>query len=157
MATRDYDAEIGQLFPNREVRKSEPRYFWVEVSAQELRTVVASVKEKLGITHLSTIVGEDMRDHFLLSYPMSGEVVLVLQVKISREKPEIPSLAPVIDGAIVYERELHDLFGIVPLEHPDLRRQTLPEEWPAGVYPLRKDVVIPRPSLDSAGGEEKNG
>jgi Ni,Fe-hydrogenase III component G len=60
----------------------------------------------------------------------------------------------VLDGALVYERELHDLFGIVPTGHPDLRRQALPEDWPAGVHPLRKDAVIPGTPAASAAPEE---
>jgi Ni,Fe-hydrogenase III component G len=156
MANRDFEAELKALFPAGEVRLDH-RYFWVSVAAGELRAAVVALREKLGITHVTTIIGEDMRDHFLVSYVMSGEVVVVVQVKVDRNKPEVPSLAPVVDGAIVYEREIHDLFGIVPLEHPDLRRQVLPEDWPAGVYPLRKDVVLPRPSLEPEGGEGKNG
>ena len=148
MTSRDYGTELEALFPQGGSSTTEPRYFWVGVEASALRQAVVTLREKLGLTHLSTIVGEDRRDHFLLSYPFAGEVVVVLQVKLDREKPEVPSLAPVVPGAIVYEREIHDLFGIVPLEHPDLRRQVLPEGWPQGLYPLRKDAVIPKPTLD---------
>jgi Ni,Fe-hydrogenase III component G len=85
-----------------------------------------------------------MRDAFLGNYVFTGEKVVVLQVRINREKPEVPSLAQLIPGAIVYERELKDLFGIIPVGHPDLRRQAVPEDWPEGVYPLRKDVQFNR-------------
>ena len=58
-----------------------------------------------------------------------------------------------IPGAIVYERELKDLFGINPVGHPDLRRQAVPEDWPEGVYPLRKDVKFERnEEVSSTGG-----
>lgn len=155
MTSRDYRAELEGLFPQGGVSTPTPRYFWVGVEPGALRAAVVTMREKLGLTHLSTIVGEDRRDHFLLSYPFAGPVVVVLQVKVDREKPEVPSLAPVLPGAIVYEREIHDLFGIVPLEHPDLRRQVLPEGWPQGLYPLRKDAVIPKPTLAEA-TEESN-
>jgi Ni,Fe-hydrogenase III component G len=157
MTTRNYESELTALFPGGELRKSADGYFWVNVGPDQLRAAVTTVREKLGITHLSTIVGEDIRDHFLLSYPLSGEVVVVLQVKVNREKPEIPSLAAVVPGSLVYERELRELFGITPIGHPDLRRQVLPEDWPEGVYPLRKDVVLPRASAEPEGGEVKNG
>lgn len=52
---------------------------------------------------------------------------------------EIPSLVPVTPAAAWYEREMHDLFGIVPVGHPDIRPLVLHENWPDGVYPLRKD------------------
>jgi Ni,Fe-hydrogenase III large subunit len=47
-----------------------------------------------------------------------------------------------------YEREVQDLLGLIPDGHPDPRRLILHDDWPAGVYPLRKDfdpaVVVPR-------------
>jgi Ni,Fe-hydrogenase III large subunit/Ni,Fe-hydrogenase III component G len=52
------------------------------------------------------------------------------------------------------ERELHDLLGVVPEGHPDPRRLVLRDEWPAGLYPLRKDFhrsrVPPLPERDTA-------
>jgi len=45
----------------------------------------------------------------------------------------------VIPGSILYERELQDLMGFRVKDHPDPRRFNLPEDWPEGVYPLRKD------------------
>jgi Ni,Fe-hydrogenase III large subunit/Ni,Fe-hydrogenase III component G len=52
---------------------------------------------------------------------------------------EFPSLTPLTPAAAWYEREIHDLFGIKPLGHPDLRRLVLHENWPEGLYPLRRD------------------
>ncbi|HWR37871.1 MAG TPA: NADH-quinone oxidoreductase subunit C [Patescibacteria group bacterium] len=56
-------------------------------------------------------------------------------------EPDFPSLTPVISAAAWYEREIHDLFGLVPVGHPDLRPLVLHENWPRGVYPLRKDFL----------------
>jgi Ni,Fe-hydrogenase III component G len=102
------------------------------------------LREKLSINQLAVIVGEDVRDAFLCNYVFTGPKVVVLQVRIDREKPSVPSLAMIIPGAIVYERELKDLFGILPAGNPDLRRQAVPEDWPADVYPMRKDVQFNR-------------
>ena len=44
-------------------------------------------------------------------------------------------------AASLFEREVHDLFGIVPDGHPDLRRLALHQFWPEGYYPLRRDVA----------------
>lgn len=155
MTARDYETELKVIFPDGEVRQSEARHFWVQVKADGLHDAVRALRSRLGVSHLCTIVGEDLRDHFLLSYPFAAaQVVVVLQVKVDRERAEVPSLAAVLDGAIVYEREIHDILGIVPVGHPDLRRQVLPEDWPEGVYPLRKDVTLPSPTLESDRGEK---
>lgn len=55
---------------------------------------------------------------------------------------EFPSLTPNFPNAAWYEREIHDLFGLVPVGHPDLRRLVLHENWPLGLYPLRKDFPV---------------
>jgi Ni,Fe-hydrogenase III component G len=151
----DYEKELQALFPAGETRKTSERRFWVGVPAEELHAAVRTLREKLGIVHLSTIVGEDLRDAFLVSYIFSGEVVVIIGVRIDREKAEIPSLAPLIDGAQVYEREIHDLLGILPTGHPDLRRQILPEDWPDGIYPLRKDVDMHTVMAESAPKKEE--
>ncbi|HVN75350.1 MAG TPA: NADH-quinone oxidoreductase subunit C [Thermoanaerobaculaceae bacterium] len=153
MTVTDYETDLKVLFPGSEVRRTQARTFWIGIERDALLDAVKTLRDKLGIRHLTTIVGEDMRDHFLLSYIVSGSVVVVLQVKVDREKPEVPTLALVTPGAAVYERELHDLLGIVPVGHPDLRRQVLPEDWPAGVYPLRKDAVLPKPAAEAEGGK----
>ncbi len=52
-----------------------------------------------------------------------------------------PSITPLVPAAHWDEREARDLFGIVPVGHPDPRRLVLHERWPRGYHPLRKDVA----------------
>lgn len=49
-----------------------------------------------------------------------------------------PCLTTLFPAAAWYERELHDMFGFVPIGHPDLRPLVLHETFPKGFYPLRK-------------------
>jgi Ni,Fe-hydrogenase III component G len=51
----------------------------------------------------------------------------------------VDSLASTIKGAAWIEREMHELLGIEFTGNQDLRRLLLSEEWPEGVYPLRRD------------------
>lgn len=67
---------------------------------------------------------------------------ILLKVSTTREKPEIPSVVEVWQGANWHEREAYDMFGIIFLNHPDLRRILMPYDWEAG-YPLRKDYENP--------------
>lgn len=53
-----------------------------------------------------------------------------------------PSLTNIIPAAGWYERELHDMFGFIPEDHPDLRPLVLHESFPKGFYPLRKNLSV---------------
>ena len=74
--------------------------------------------------------------HFSLEYI---NLLISLRVKLDKKNPSVDSLAPVFEGANWIEREMHEILGIEFKGHPDLRPLLLPEEWPKGVYPLRRD------------------
>jgi Ni,Fe-hydrogenase III large subunit/Ni,Fe-hydrogenase III component G len=61
---------------------------------------------------------------------------------------DFPSLAPTIHGAWNYEKKIKTFFGLNPVGHPDTRPLLLHENWPADVFPLRKDFAWnTRPAL----------
>lgn len=62
---------------------------------------------------------------------------LRLKVRLKGDDPSVDSMVPVWSGAIAFEREVFDLFGIHFEGHPYLVRLLLPEDWEG--YPLRKD------------------
>ena len=70
----------------------------------------------------------------------SGCVVTVKAFIRDREAPEIESITPLVTGAEWIEREMHDILGINFTNHPNLERLILTDDWPEGVYPLRKEV-----------------
>jgi len=56
------------------------------------------------------------------------------------DKPCIESISDVVPAASWAEREMKDMVGIEPVGHKYLKRLVLPDGWPEGVYPLRKDA-----------------
>jgi len=69
-----------------------------------------------------------------------GCMVTVKAFVRDRENPELDSITPLIPGAEWIEREIHDILGIAFTHHPNLQRLILHDDWPEGVYPLRKEV-----------------
>ncbi len=65
--------------------------------------------------------------------------VLSLRVFVEKPKLEIESIAGVIKGAEWIEREIAELLGVKFKNHPNLIHLILPEDWPEGKYPLRRD------------------
>ena len=85
----------------------------------------------------------DARDRFGVIYALlntaSGQRLYV-KTYVNDPDPSIPSAVPLWRGADWMEREVFDMYGIVFLGHPDLRRILMPEEFTA--YPLRKDYPL---------------
>lgn len=65
---------------------------------------------------------------------------LRLRVPVPENDPAVESLTPLWRGANFLEREVWDLFGIRFIDHPDLRRILLYDEFVG--YPLRKDYPV---------------
>ncbi len=142
--TDDFEARLKEAFPDSQVELGSNGRFWITVDRSQLIPSVDILRDKFMPIQLSVIVGEDLRDAFQCNYVFAGSRVVILQVRVDRENPTVPSLSLLVPGAMVYERELKDMFGIMPVGHPDLRRQAVPEDWPEGVYPLRKDTKFNR-------------
>jgi Ni,Fe-hydrogenase III large subunit/Ni,Fe-hydrogenase III component G len=68
-----------------------------------------------------------------------GGLLLILKTLVEPRKMEIRSISTQVHTAAQYEREIHDMFGIKPIGHPDARRLVLHGNWPDGVFPLRKE------------------
>lgn len=65
---------------------------------------------------------------------------LFIKIRLDSKNPEMESLIPVWKSANWYEREAYDLMGINFLNHPDLRRMYMPENYE--YHPLRKDFPL---------------
>ncbi|MBK5247921.1 MAG: NADH-quinone oxidoreductase subunit C [Actinomycetales bacterium] len=63
-----------------------------------------------------------------------------LELRTERDAPQVPSLAALSFPAGRFEREMRDLYGIVPLHHPLPRRLIRHQHWPTGWYPMRSDA-----------------
>jgi Ni,Fe-hydrogenase III large subunit/Ni,Fe-hydrogenase III component G len=72
-----------------------------------------------------------------------------VRVPLAAEHPTIDTITSVVPGASWAELEIRDLLGIDIEAHPDPRRLILPDGFPDGVHPLRKDFPYDRrPPLD---------
>src|SRR5437870_1691992 len=91
-------------------------------------------------------------DEFTLAYmfapPQLSPSVTVL-VAVPTATASFASLATRSFAASRFEREIHDLFGLVPQGHPDLRRLALHQYWAQGYHPLRRDVVARTDFVDA--------
>jgi Ni,Fe-hydrogenase III large subunit/Ni,Fe-hydrogenase III component G len=64
---------------------------------------------------------------------------VVVECAAAGDDPRVDSITDLIPGANWSEREFRDAVGVTPEGHPDPRRLMLADDWPEGVYPLRRD------------------
>ncbi|MBO5798967.1 MAG: NADH-quinone oxidoreductase subunit D [Paludibacteraceae bacterium] len=119
----------------------EAQYPTFTVDASKIRSVAEKLKEK-GFDYLICLTGMDYGDSLGCIYHISSSTdktsVIVLKTSTSdRQNPAIPSVHDIWASANLYEREVYDFFGITFIDHPDMRRLFLRQDWNG--YPFRKD------------------
>ncbi|MDD5783594.1 MAG: NADH-quinone oxidoreductase subunit D [Prevotella sp.] len=108
----------------------------------KLRTEMESLK-KAGFDYLVNLVGMDWGEEGGLGvvYELENtETHATTWLKTStadRENPMLPTVSDIWQIANIYEREVFDFYGIKFVDHPDMRRIFLREDWVG--YPMRKD------------------
>ncbi|PID85347.1 MAG: hypothetical protein CSB13_08475 [Chloroflexi bacterium] len=137
----DYDKRRIKLTGN-----GRPDVLDMEVSAENLLAVIAALlANEWG--YLATITGVDLGveagEIEVLYHFCHGAAVVTLVVTVPRENPEVPTVCGLIPSASFYERELREMLGITITDTPNTDHLFLPDEWPKGVYPLRKDFEMP--------------
>ncbi len=70
----------------------------------------------------------------------AGHLLASIVTLVPADQPRVDSISAVVPAASWAEREMRDLVGIEPVGHRYLKRLVLPDGWPDGVHPLRKDV-----------------
>ena len=87
------------------------------------------------------IVGTDEGEYIGLSYIISNEedILLVLRERVPKTHPVVHSQGELYPSMILHEREMVDLFGVQVHGLPEGPSYPLPDCWPEGQYPLRKE------------------
>lgn len=117
------------------------RRMWAKVPMDQLHPVLVFAKEQLDFGMLCTITGTDEGESIGLLYHMAQDsgVVLTLMTNAPKDGPGPSTVTPYFPTAELSEREVIDLLGATILNMPEGPRYPLPEGWPEGQYPLRKD------------------
>lgn len=124
----------------KEQRTIEPNRLDVVIDAVDLIEAAATLIE---FAYLSAITGLDVGDIEVLYHFCSGTDLVTLRVRLPRDEAAVPSLSHLIPSARLYEMELREMFGVRVIGLPDYGYLFLPDDWPEGVHPLRKDAALP--------------
>lgn len=121
-----------------EIRIISERCLFASSDKKRFLNILRSLKSS-GVTHISTITALDNGKSIELIYHFDCKPALLnLKIFLPMDDLKIPTITDLFPGAILYERDIMEMIGVVVEGHPDPRRLFLPEDWPQGKYPLRK-------------------
>ena len=119
-----------------EVRNGLGGEIQANIDPDQLRAVTLVLLERHDVRHLSTITAlNNVEGGVELLYHFWQHGGLTLRVHCPSERLALASLVDVIPGADWYEREVHDLFGVEFVGHPNLSPLLLADDW-SGPPPL---------------------
>ena len=118
----------------------------VTVKPQDVPSLCRLVKEdpQLSFDFLLCLCVVDYMEYLQVVYHLYSTTMkhkMVLKANVTMDEPSLPSVMPVWLGADWFEREAHDLFGVVFEGHPNMAPLLLYEGFEG--YPGRKSYEMP--------------
>ncbi|TRO47409.1 hypothetical protein E2P60_03275, partial [Candidatus Bathyarchaeota archaeon] len=116
----------------------------VLADASRHRDVLEALLKADEKTAIIAITGIDLGATLGVFYHIrtSKSGIITIKVEALKEKPQIKTISDLMPGATFDEMEVTDLLGVVFKDHPSPGRIVLPDNWPDGVFPLRKDTKL---------------
>lgn len=138
----DIQEKISRICPTATFTEGDT--LLVTVEEKDWYPLAKALKETPGLEFdvLTAVVGMDWKDslgviYYLTSTSRNWEVISVKVVAPDMENPMIHSVSGLWKVANFQEREVYDFFGIKFINHPDMRRFFLRNDWKG--HPLRKN------------------
>jgi NADH-quinone oxidoreductase subunit C len=144
MTKEELKEHITQRQPNA-VFDETGEWLNVQVEAGEWKPFANWLRhDALQMDYLFCLTCIDWTKFLTMVYHFSSTTfrhTLVVKVKLDRNNAEIETVTDIWRTSEFHEREVYDLFGVRFLNHPDLRRLILTDDFEG--HPLRKDFEDP--------------
>ena len=144
MNNEELKNNITQILPTATFEESG-EFMSVIISSDDLLPLMKELlnRDELFFDYLFCETCVDWKDHLMMVYFLNSKTHkhnIVVKAKITDTvNPKIESVYDIWKTAELNEDEIFDLFGVTFLNHPNLRRLFMPEDWPG--FPLRKNYV----------------
>ncbi len=148
MKQSTYNLDISDKFgENVKIELINGNEIHVSTNTDNIIELCHFIHSKLGCRLLSIICNDErqINEKFVLRYVFGKEngedIFFVATSDIDGKDTDFPTLTRHIPSASLYEREIKDMFGLIPKGSPD-QRPLLLHSWPKDNHPLRKDFDI---------------
>jgi len=137
-------SSLCEKFPfltDRIYLQKDKRIFTKALSPEEFQQVLTYVRYELQFIRATHVVGTDDGEALGLLYILSDNenILLILRESVPKANPVVKSVVEQYPSIMLHERELVDLFGVVVEGLPEGLHYPLPDGWPEGSYPMRKE------------------
>ena len=138
----DIYEKITALVPGVRLEEGATPTLYVEPASLHEAAVALRDHAELQFDFLRSLTGMDWGEEGLgvvyhLESTRLGHQLVMRTATADREHPELPTVCDVWKAAELNEREVYDYYGVIFINHPDMRRLYLRDDWVG--YPLRKD------------------
>ena len=144
MTSEELKNHISSVLPSSTFDETG-EFLNVIISSEDLLPLMQDLRSKseFDFDYLFCLTCVDWKDHLMMVYHLLSKTykhTLVVKAKIAdRDNAQIETVCRIWRTAEFHEREVFDLFGVKFINHPDLRRLFLTDDWNG--YPLRKDYA----------------
>ena len=115
------------------------------LEATEWQKLASVIKEPpIQMDFLFCLTCVDWKTHLTMVYHLSStkhRQNIVIKVNLAIDQPTINTVSAIWRTAEFHEREVFEMFGVDFINHPDLRKLILEDDFKG--YPLRKDFEDP--------------
>ncbi len=136
-------------------KKIKRTSIFVDISTEDFIKFVKFLFEIQDHPHFAVISATDLGEsiellyHFTVDYGKQyQEKTISVRVELPKNDLKIQTITELIPGALISEREIHEMVGVEFLGLKDTRHFFLPENWPDGKYPWRRDETFPQDMLN---------
>ncbi|MGD0538886.1 MAG: NADH-quinone oxidoreductase subunit C [Verrucomicrobiota bacterium] len=137
-------AQFGAAIQRVDLPADQRLFVFVEPAA--LRAICQHLFRELDARYVVSVGADDrpFSGAFLVAHNFAFDadhILCSVLTHLPADRPQVDSISAAVPAASWAEREIRDLVGIEMLGHPYPKRLVLPDGWPDGVHPLRKDFA----------------
>lgn len=151
MKITEYRDKLRSKFPHHISKSYEANgnELYFHVNPEEIPKIASYVNHELACPLVSMFATDERnREGDWVIYYVFGArkegLLIILKTLIPATRNSFLSICQNIPAAALYEREIQDLFGLVPQGHPNPKPLVFHGNWPEGEFPLRKEFPLER-------------
>lgn len=134
---------ISVQFTITDITQKRDDLYFLTASKEQLVPLLTALRDLHGFTHLSFVTCVDWLEEgrYQLTYMLFNHEIktgIGIKVYLDRNQPEMYTIHHLWEQARVYQRELHEMFGVSFPGSPGVEEPMILEGWD-GPPPMRRD------------------